>query len=157
MIPNATTWTPQASRVVMTELVLPEDTNTHGHIFGGRVLALADKCAAMTAMRHCRLPVVTASIDRVDFLRPIKLGMIVILTGELNATFSSSMEASVIVEAEDPITGLKLTACRALISLVALDSTGHPTKVPPLVLTSDEERERAAAAAERKAARKKLA
>ncbi len=146
-------YTPEASRVEMTELVLPVDTNNHGNIFGGRLLSLADKCAAMAAMRHCRMPVVTVSIDRVDFVRPVKAGMIVILVGELTATFSSSMEVRVTVEGEEPLTGVSVTACRALISMVALDDSGHPTPVPPLVLTTDEQRARAERAKQRRAHR----
>jgi acyl-CoA hydrolase len=145
--------TPRASRVVMTELVLPADTNNYGHIFGGRLLALADKCAAMAAMRHCRLPVVTASFDRVDFLRPVHAGMIVILSAEVSAAFRTSLEVVVSVEAEDPVTGLTTTTCRALITLVALDATGYPAPVPALVLETDEERARAERAGERRAQR----
>lgn len=150
---NPLQYTPESSRVEMTELVLPVDTNNHGNIFGGRLLALADKCAAMAAMRHCRLPVVTVSIDRVDFVKPVKAGMIVILVGELTATFNSSMEVRVTVEGEDPIAGVRVTACRAWISMVAIDAAGHPTAVPPLVLTSDEQRARAERAKERRAHR----
>jgi len=141
---------PEASQVTMTELVLPEDTNNYGQIFGGRVLALADKCAAMAAMRHCRLPVVTASFDRVDFLRPVKQGMIIILTSEVNATFRTSLEVGVEVEAEDPITGLRVETCRALITLVAIDATGRPVEVPPLEPTTSEQRQRADRARERR-------
>jgi acyl-CoA hydrolase len=146
-------YTPESSRVEITELVLPVDTNNHGNIFGGRLLALADKCAAMVAMRHCRMPVVTVSIDRVDFVKPVKAGMIVILVGELTATFNSSMEVRVTVEGEDPIAGVRVTACRAWISMVAIDAAGHPTKVPPLVFTTDEQRARAERAKERRAHR----
>ncbi len=142
--------TPAHSRTVMTELVLPADTNNYGHIFGGRLLALADKCAGMAAMRHCNLPVVTASFDRVDFLRPVKAGMIVILTGIVNAAFRTSMEVGVTVEAEDPVTGSRVTTCRALITVVAIDHTGRPAPVPPLVPETDEERARMERAAERR-------
>ncbi len=142
--------TPAASRTTMTELVLPEDTNTHGDIFGGRLLALADKCAAVAAMRHCRRHVVTASMDRVDFLRPVREGMIVILTGEVTAAFHTSMEVVVNIEAEAPKTGVHEVTCRALITVVAIDEAGRPTAVPPLDLETDEERARAARAAERR-------
>lgn len=144
---------PQASQVVMTELVLPADTNNYGHIFGGRVLALADKCAAMAAMRHCRLPVVTASFDRVDFLRPVMAGMIVILSGVVNATFRTSLEVGVTVVAEDPVTGQRAQACRALVTLVAIDASGRSVPVPPLEPQTDEERQRAERARERRALR----
>jgi acyl-CoA hydrolase len=142
--------TAAASRTVMTELVLPEDTNSHGDIFGGRLLALADKCAAMAAMRHCRRLVVTASMDRVDFLRPVRAGMIVILTGEVTAAFRTSMESVVTVEAEDPLTGLKEVTCRALMTVVAIDADGRPAPVPPLEYDADEDRRRAERAAERR-------
>ncbi|MBP7149594.1 MAG: acyl-CoA thioesterase [Acidobacteria bacterium] len=142
--------TPAASRVVMTELVLPADTNNYGHIFGGRLLALADKCSAMAAMRHCRLPVVTASFDRVDFLRPVKAGMMVILTAELTAAFTTSMEVAVTVEAEDPVSAVRVRTCRALITVVAIDPTGRPSPVPPLELETPEERARAERAAKRR-------
>lgn len=145
--------TPAASRTVMTTIVLPADTNNYGHIFGGRVLALADKVAAMCAMRHCRLGVVTASIDRVDFIRPIKSGMIVILTGEMHASFRSSMEVGVVVEGEDPISGSRFKACRALITVVAIDRTGRPVAVPALEFDDDEERDRADRAKDRRAHR----
>ncbi|MDH3284758.1 MAG: acyl-CoA thioesterase [Acidobacteriota bacterium] len=145
--------TPTTSRTVLTTLVMPADTNNTGHIFGGRVLALADKVAAMTAMRHCRLPVVTASIDRVDFIRPIKSGMIATMTGEINATFHTSMEVGVTVDAEDALSGSRHTACRALITIVAIDPGGRPVPVPGLELENDDQRERSARAARRRKAR----
>lgn len=150
---DPTPHSPEASRVEITELVLPVDTNNYGNIFGGRVLALADKCAAMVAMRHCRRSVVTASFDRVDFARPIKAGMIVTVVGEIYASFNTSLEIGVIVHGEDPITGVQVTACRALVTMVAIDSTGHPTQVPALVCTTDEQKARAERAKERRAQR----
>ena len=84
-----------ASSLTMTELVLPEDTNTWGNMFGGRVMALVDKCAAMSAIRHSRGGVLTASFDRVDFLHPIRLGEMIILEGRVHATFRSSLEVGV--------------------------------------------------------------
>jgi uncharacterized protein (TIGR00369 family) len=134
----------------MTELVLPEDTNTHGNIFGGRLLALADKCAAMAAMRHCRQNVVTASVDRVNFLRPVREGMIVILTGEVTASFRTSMEVLVTVEAEAPRSGGREATCHALITVVAVAEGERPVLVPPLEFETDEERLRAERAAERR-------
>ncbi len=145
--------TPTSSRTVMTEIVLPEDTNTHGSMFGGRLLALADKAAAMAAIRHCRRPVVTASMDRVDFVRPVRAGMIVILTAELTAAFRTSMEVAVTVEAEDPLSGVRETTCRALITVVAIDDGGQPAPIPVLAFDTEEERSRAARGAERRAAR----
>src|SRR5437867_11403197 len=95
------------SRVVMTEIVMPEDTNHRGNIFGGRILALIDKASAVAAMRHCHTPVVTASIDRVDFLAGAKEGSILILEADLNAVFRTSMEVGVTVFAEDPLSGAR--------------------------------------------------
>ena len=144
---------PSSSRTAMTELVLPEDTNTHGDMFGGRVLALADKCAGIAAMRHCRMPVVTVSMDRIDFLHPIRQGMIVMLSAELTAAFRTSMEVVVAVEAEDPRTGERTQTCRALVTLVALNENGRPAPIPPLEFDTNEERARAERAAARRAQR----
>jgi acyl-CoA hydrolase len=142
--------TPGYSRTTLTTLVMPADTNNYGHIFGGRVLAIADKVAAMTAIRHCRLPVVTASIDRVDFLRPIKSGMLATFTGEITAVFRTSMEVGVSVEAEDPLSGSRTEACRALLTLVAISADGTPVEVAPIVFETDEQRARARRAEQRR-------
>jgi len=145
--------TVEASRVEMTEIVLPEDTNTWGNIFGGRVLALIDKCAAVVAIRHCRSGVLTASIDRVDFLAPVRLGEIMVLRGRLNATFRTSMEVGVDVYAEKPVTGESSLTCRALVTLVGVDRDGRPEPVPPMVPGSDDDRDRMRRATERRKAR----
>jgi acyl-CoA hydrolase len=89
----------------MSEIVLPEDTNAKGTAFGGRVLSLIDKCAAIAAMRHARSEVVTVSMDSVVFLNPVRLGNVLSLSGRLNAVFGSSMEAEVEVHSEDLLTG----------------------------------------------------
>lgn len=93
------------SQVEMTEHVLPEFTNSLGNIFGGQVMSWIDICAAIAAQRHCRSIVVTRSIDAVEFINPIKAGHIVILRGQVNATFHSSMECGVSVWSESPLTG----------------------------------------------------
>lgn len=131
------------SRVVMTEIVMPEDANNFGNIFGGRVLALIDKAGAIVAMRHARSPVVTAAIDRVDFHAGARQGSILVLEGVLNAVFKTSMEVGVTVEAEDPLSGDRHLTCRAFLTLVAVDLSGCPVTVPGLRLRSDEERTRA--------------
>ena len=94
-----------SSRVEMTELVIPEDTNIYGNIFGGRVMELIDKAAAIAALRHCRMGVVTASLDSLDFIHPIKLGHIITLLAQVNKAWGSSMEVGVKVFSEDAITG----------------------------------------------------
>lgn len=142
--------TPTASRVVMTELVLPADTNNHGNIFGGRLLALADKCAAIAAVRHCRMPVVTASFDRVDFIRPVRSRDVVVLTAEVTATFRTSMEVQVLVEAENPLSGHRVRSFRARVTMVAIDDHGAPVPIQPLEFDTEEERDRARVAEERR-------
>lgn len=134
------------SLVEMTEIVLPEDTNPRGHIFGGRVLALVDKCAAVVAMRHARTEVVTVSLDSVDFRSGVRAGDILVLHGRINAAFGSSMEIEVEVRAEDPGSGDRRLTTRALVTMVAVGGDGRPLPVPPLAFVSDDERERARSA-----------
>jgi acyl-CoA hydrolase len=141
------------SLVEMAEIVLPEDSNPLGTIFGGRVLALVDKCAAIAAMRHARRQVVTASLDSVDFRNTVRVGDVLLLHGRLNAAFSSSMEIEVAVHAEDPASGdLRLTTT-AFVTMVAVDAGGRPSPVPSLLSATEDERRRAAEAGERRKAR----
>ncbi len=138
------------SRVQMTEIILPEDSNPRGSVFGGRVLALIDKCAAICAMRHARNEVVTVSLDSVVFLSKVRIGDILALAGRLNAVFGSSMEVEVEVHSESPATGeRKLTTC-ALVTMVAIDDDGRPRAAPALELRSDEQRQRTEEAAQRR-------
>ena len=138
------------SRVQMTEIVLPEDTNPRGAIFGGRVLALIDKCAAVVAIRHARQLTVTAALDSVVFVTKVQLGDVLVLHGRINAAFGSSMEVEVEVLSEDPRSGARKLTTKAFVTMVAVDDTGRPQTVPELRLGSDEERERAARAAQRR-------
>jgi len=130
------------SRVEMTEIVLPEDTNQYGHAWGGRVMTLIDKAAAIASTRHSRTNVVTASVDSLVFRAPVKLGHILKLYASVNAAFHSSMEVGVKVLSEDPLSGLQAHCCSAFVTMVALDATGRPTAVPPLVPGSQEDRRR---------------
>ncbi len=134
------------SVVEMTEIVLPEDTNARGSIFGGRVLALVDKCAAIVAMRHTRSEVVTASLDSVDFRSGVRVGNILVLNGRLNAVFRSSMEVEIEVHSEDPLTGERHLTTRAFVTMVAMGPDGRVAPAPQLQLATDDEREHAAAA-----------
>jgi acyl-CoA hydrolase len=134
----------------MSEIVLPEDTNAKGTAFGGRVLSLIDKCAAIAAMRHARSGVVTVSMDSVVFLNPVRLGNVLSLSGRLNAVFGSSMEAEVEVHTEDPLTGDETLTTTALVTLVAVDENGRPRRVPPLEPETQTERRRAERAAARR-------
>lgn len=134
----------------MTEIVLPEDTNPRGALFGGRVLALVDKCAAIVAMRHARCEVITASVDSVDFHSGAHVGDVITLQGRMNAVFRSSMEVEVEAYSEDLATGIRRRTTRAFVTMVALGPDLKPRSAPPLDFASDEERERAAEAARRR-------
>lgn len=143
----------RASRVEMTEIVLPEDTNQYGSAWGGRVMALIDKAAAIAALRHCRINVVTASLDSLTFRAPVRLGHILRLRASVNAAFRTSMEVGVKVLSEDPLTGLQAHCCSAYVTMVALDATGRPTPVPGLVPAGPEGRRRQRDARRRRRAR----
>jgi acyl-CoA hydrolase len=143
----------RVSQVSTSEIVLPEATNTHGTIFGGRVVSLMDIACSIAASRHCRRPVVTASIDEVHFLAPIKLGYVVELHASVNYTARSSMEVGVRVEAENPRTGERSHTASAYLTFVALDQHGRPAPVPPVVAETDDQRRRQRAAHQRRALR----
>ena len=145
--------TPSASRVVMTETVLPGDGNPLGTAFGGKIAQWIDVAAAIACQRHCRRRVVTASMDDLHFLLPIKVGMIVELRAQVNAVFRTSMEAGVRIESEDPITGQRRHVCTAYLTFVAQDGSGRPVEVPPLELDTDEDRRRNRDATDRRALR----
>jgi len=137
----------------MTEIVLPEDSNAKGSVFGGRVLGLIDKCAAIAAMRHARSEVVTVSLDSVVFLSKVRVGHVLMLQGKLNAAFGSSMEVEVAVHSEDPLSGESRLTTDALVTMVAVDERGAPKKVPELTPVDEGERRAAAAALDRRRAR----
>jgi len=141
------------SIVEMTEIVLPEDTNHRGSVFGGRVLALVDKCAAVVAMRHARREVLTLLLDSVEFKNPVHVGDVLLLRGRINAAFNSSMEIEVEVHSEAPLTGEKRLTTRAFVTMVALDADGRPVAVPGLTLTDADEHRRFDDASERRATR----
>jgi acyl-CoA hydrolase len=141
------------SAVHMTEIVLPEDTNPKGTIFGGRVLALIDKCAAIAGVRHARGEVLTVAMDSVVFLSGAHQGDILTLDGRLNAAFGSSMEIEVSVHSEEPQTGDRRLTTTALVTMVGVDAAGRPRRVPRLTLRNDQERLRAEKAADRRRAR----
>lgn len=128
----------------MTELVLPNDANTLGNVLGGKVLHLVDIAAALAAHRHCRRQVVTASMDRVDFLHPVRVGQVMTLRARVNYVARTSMEVGVKVEAENLMTGETRHTASAYATFVALDDLGKPVPVPPLALESEEDRRREA-------------
>ena len=117
------------SQVIMHELVLPNDTNLLGNVLGGRVMHLMDMCSAMSAYKHARTAVVTASVDQLDFLAPAKKGDIMILKSSVNYTGNSSMEVGVRIESENPKTGLKEHTASAYLTFVSLNDSGKPQKI----------------------------
>jgi len=153
MTPGSKKRTVEDSLVQMTELVLPEDTNARGSIFGGRVLALIDKCAAAVALRHARSPVVTATLDSVVFIHRVHLGEILMLRGRINAVFGSSMEIEVEVHAEDPMTGVDRLTTTAFVTMVCVDEEGRPRSAPRIDFKHDAEKRRSDEAAERRRVR----
>lgn len=142
-----------ASRIETTHLVMPPDANGHGTAFGGIVMQWIDVAASMAAMRHARLPVVTASVDQLNFLAPLRVGDMAILVARVNATFGSSLEVEVDVVSEDPRTGSRQRCCDAFVTFVALGPDSRPTRVTPLLCETDEERSRAERARSRREAR----
>jgi acyl-CoA hydrolase len=143
-----------APPVEMSRLVRPEDALSGTLMFAGRLLAVMDEAAAITAARYCRLPTVTASLDTVYFYHPLRVGQIADLRGTLASVGRSSLEIAVTVEAEDPWTGRRGHTCTAFLTMVHLDAQGRPAPVPPLVPETAEERQAAAAAAARRARRR---
>lgn len=137
----------------MNEIVLPSDGNALGTAFGGRVMGWIDICAAICAQRHCRKKVVTASMDEVHFRAPIKVGMIASLKAHVTATFKRSLEITVNVHSEDPISGAKNLCCTARLTFAALDDNFKPTEIPPLLLETEREREQQAEAESRRSER----
>lgn len=131
-----------SSQVVMTQLVLPTHTNALDTVFGGTVMSWIDIAAAIAAQRHSARDVVTASIDQLNFVAPIRKGWVVNLKGSVNFVSKSSMEIGVRVDAENPRTGEKFHTASAYLTFVALGSDGKPTQVPGLILETDEDRRR---------------
>ena len=143
------------SQVIMHELVLPNETNVHGNIFGGKVMYYMDMCAAMSAYKHARKPVVTASVDRLDFLAPAKMGDIIIFKSSVNYTSRSSMEVGVKIESENPLTGKIKHTASAHLTFVALNENNKPTAVDPITPESKDEIRRYNRGKERYLIRKK--
>jgi len=133
-----------------SELMMPHDANILGHVFGGVMLAMMDKAAAVAAFRHARRACVTVSIDRVDFREPIHVGDLVVMKSSVNYVGSSSMEVGVRVEAEDIISGVRRHTNSAYLTFVAVDRNGRPVEVAELVPETPEEKRRHAAARDRR-------
>jgi acyl-CoA hydrolase len=136
-----------------TELALPIDANPLGAVLGGKVLHLVDITGAMAAMRHARMPAVTAAVDSFLFLHPARIGDLIVLRASVNRVFRTSMEVGVKVETEDLMTGRKLHTCSAYLTFVALDEHGKPSPVPPVIPETEEEKRRFRDAGERREGR----
>jgi acyl-CoA hydrolase len=146
--------TPSSSRVEMTQIVMPGHTNGAGGVlFGGTLVQWIDVCAAVAAMRHCGGSAVTASIDRLDFLVPIHVGDVVVLQSQVNFAGKTSMEVGCRVETEDPRSGERRYTTKAYLTFVALDGSGKPRPIPPLVPETAEEKRRYEEAQTRRSAR----
>ncbi len=134
----------------MTELVLPQHTNAIGSIFGGVVMSWIDICAAIAAQRHSRMAVVTASVDALQFVRPVYQGWTINLRGSVNFTGRTSMEVGVRVDAENPMTGEKFHTASAYLTFVAIGSDGKPLEIPPVEPETPEQKRRFKAAEARR-------
>ena len=145
------------SIVIMTELVLPQHTNALGSIFGGVVMSWIDIAAAISSGKYAKSSTVTASIDALHFIAPIRLGHVVELRACVNATGRTSMEIGVRVDSEHPLTGERFHNVSAYLTFVAIGTDGKPRAVPPLLLETDTEKRRNQAAMQRRAARIRLA
>jgi acyl-CoA hydrolase len=130
------------SEAEMTVVMLPSDANPKGNVFGGVILKHIDLIAGVVAKRHSRTNIVTASIDRVNFLKPVFIGNALILYARINYVHRSSMEIEVKVEAEDLEKGVRVVTGTAFVTSVALDESGKPTPVPELSLESEEDKRR---------------
>jgi acyl-CoA hydrolase len=144
----------------MVQVVLPNDANPLGFILGGTVMHLIDIAGAIACHRHTRSLLVTAAVDGLQFLHPIKVGDLIILRATVTATWTTSLEVEVEVFSEEILTGVRRMTSRAYLTFVAIARDGHRLPVPPLRLESDGDRRKAAEAdvrrAERLKARKSL-
>ena len=128
------------SLVQMTELVLPNDTNTFGNLMGGRLMYWMDIAAALACMKHCAAPVVTASVDNISFENPIKLGNVVHIEAIVTRAFTTSIEVHMKVWGEDPVLQYRYKSNEAFMTFVALDPNGKSRPVPQIIAESEEEK-----------------
>ena len=134
--------TVKETHVIMHELILPNDTNNLDTVFGGKVMQYMDLCAAMSAYKFARTAVVTASVDRLDFLAPARVGDMLILKSSVNYSHNTSMEIGVHIDAENVKTGKRRHTASAYLTFVSLDSNGKPQKVDDIIPKSDDEKRR---------------
>lgn len=130
---------PKDSQVIMTELVLPNDTNVFGNLMGGRLMYWMDIAAALCAGKHCNTPVVTVSVDNISFENPIRLGNAVHIHATLSRAFTTSMEVHMKVWGEDIIKQQKYKSNEAYYTFVSLDMDRRPIPVPAMLPETEEE------------------
>lgn len=141
------------SAVITTRPMMPPDANVRGNVFGGVIMKYIDEVAAMVAFRHTRKIAVTASIDRMDFFAPVYIGNLLILKASVNYVGRTSMEIGVRVEAEDHFTGKTVHTGSCFLTYVALDESGKPAQIVPVIPRTAEEKRRHQEAEERRKAR----
>ena len=146
-------WQDSAAETV--QVVLPNDSNPLGFILGGTVMHLIDITGAIACHRHTNTLALTAGVDSLDFIHPIKVGDLIILKSRVNCAFTTSLEVEVEVFSEEIQTGDRKLTSRAYLTFVSLDKDGRPTKVPPLVAETPDDEERCRAAHARRAERLK--
>jgi acyl-CoA hydrolase len=137
----------------MVQVVLPNDANPLGFILGGTVMHLVDIAAAIACHRHTRTLLVTAAVDDLEFLHPIRVGDLIILKSRVTCAFTTSLEAQVDVYSEETLTGRRRLTSRAFLTFVAIDLNGGRVRVPPLLVETDEDRRICSEAHARRAAR----
>jgi len=144
---------PTDSQIVLNTLMMPEHANHFGNVHGGIIMKLADEAAAIAAMRHAQKPAVTVAMDSMTFREPVQIGEIVTCTARITYTHRSSMEVTVDVTSEDPISGALTETNSARLVFVALDENGRPSPVPEILLETDLDRRRYAEGETRQQAR----
>ena len=151
---------PDESATEMSQVVLPNDANPLGFMLGGSVMHLIDIAGAIASLRHTRSRVVTAAVDDLQFLHPIKVGDVIILNARVTCTFRTSLEVQVDVFSEEALTGARKLTSRAFLTFVAVTEHGDSVQVPPLVVDTDQQRrtcEEARARREQRLKKKALA
>jgi acyl-CoA hydrolase len=130
------------SSLISTHLMMPQDANVYGNVFGGAILKLVDEIAGVVAAMHARMNVVTASIDKMNFFKPVYVGNLLILRASLNYVGRSSMTVGVRIEAKDLMTGTVVHTGSSFVTLVGLDEKGRPAEVPDVLPETEDEKRR---------------
>ncbi len=141
------------SHITLAQMMQPEHANIQGNVHGGWIMKLMDEAGALACIRHARTRVVTVAVDQMTFQQPIRVGDLVTLNAEVSCVGHTSMEAEVVVTAENPVTGVCTFTNRGYLVYVSLDEAGHPKPVPPLIAETDAQRRRMEAGQARQAYR----